>query len=491
MTKTAITPTREKNFAKWYQEVIAASDLAEHSISRGSMIIKPWGYGIWEQIQKILDKKIKALGHENVYFPALIPLSFFEKEAKHVEGFAKECAVVTHHRLQEKEGKLVPAGELEEPLIVRPTSEMIIGEALSRWTQSYRELPVLINQWANVFRWEMRTRLFLRTTEFLWQEGHTVHATKEEAVGHAQTMLFTYQDFAENVLAIPMIVGEKTQAERFPGADITYTLEAMMQDKKALQAGTSHFLGQNFARSSEIQFTDDEGERKYAWTTSWGVTTRLIGAMIMTHGDDDGLIVPPAVAPFQAVFLPIIHKEEDRKELLEFCRQIKEKIEEDHSAVSPRLLIDDSQLRGGEKKWKWVKKGIPLRIEVGKKEKETGVLTISRRAFGSMDKLQLSTEEFIRTFSAILQALHDHMLEKAKAFQEKYIFEVDSREEFEKQATKEGFVSACYVEDEKIEKEIKEKFSMTARVLLPAEKEGKCIFSGNPTKYRCLFAKAY
>ncbi|MFN4175230.1 MAG: aminoacyl--tRNA ligase-related protein, partial [Parachlamydiaceae bacterium] len=314
--KTAITPTRREDFPEWYQQVIKASKMAENSPVRGCMVIMPWGYGVWEHIQKILDKKIKETGHENAYFPLFIPLSYLEKEAKHVEGFAKECAVVTHHRLEEKEGKLVPTGELEEPLIVRPTSETIIGESFSRWIESWRDLPLLINQWANVVRWEMRPRIFLRTAEFLWQEGHTVHATEKEAREETLKMLEVYRSVVEDHLAIPVILGEKSEGERFPGADSTYTLEAMMQDRKALQGGTSHYLGQNFAKGSNIRFTNKEGELQYAYTTSWGVTTRLIGAMIMTHGDDDGLRLPPFVAPKQVIIIPVIPKPELEEAIL-------------------------------------------------------------------------------------------------------------------------------------------------------------------------------
>src|SRR3954464_8977227 len=300
--KTAITPTREDNYSEWYQQVIRAADLAETSPVRGCMVIKPWGYALWESMQRVLDQMFKDTGHQNAYFPLFIPLSFLQKEAAHVEGFAKECAVVTHHRLElNAEGKLVPTGELEEPLIVRPTSETIIGDAFARWVQSYRDLPLLINQWANVVRWEMRTRMFLRTTEFLWQEGHTAHATRQEAVEETMKMLGVYAEFAEKFMAIPVFQGEKTAGERFPGAVQTFCIEAMMQDRKALQAGTSHFLGQNFAKASGIQFTDANNQMAHAWTTSWGVSTRLVGGMIMTHADDDGMVCPPKMAPQQIV----------------------------------------------------------------------------------------------------------------------------------------------------------------------------------------------
>ena len=325
--RNAITPTRLEDYPEWYQQVIKAADLAEHSPVRGCMVIKPWGYALWENMQGILDKRFKETGHQNAYFPLFIPLSYMQKEAKHVEGFATECAVVTHHRLvKNEEGNLIPDGELEEPLVVRPTSEMIIGEMFSKWIESYRDLPLLINQWANVVRWEMRTRLFLRTTEFLWQEGHTAHATKEEALEETRKMLDIYVDFVENTLAIPVIKGEKTESERFPGADSTFTFEMMMQDGKALQGGTSHFLGQNFSKAANITFRDQEGEQVHAWTTSWGVTTRMIGGLIMCHGDDDGLILPPRIASAHVVIIPLTHKEESKEEVFAYCRALKDKL---------------------------------------------------------------------------------------------------------------------------------------------------------------------
>jgi prolyl-tRNA synthetase len=324
--KTAITPTRIEDYAEWYQSVIAGADLAENSPVRGCMVIKPWGYGIWEQLQQELDRRIKATGHVNAYFPLLIPLSFLAQEAEHIDGFAKECAVVTHHRLEtNSEGKLIPAGELEEPYVIRPTSETLIGAMYAKWVQSYRDLPILINQWANVMRWEMRTRLFLRTSEFLWQEGHTAHATEEEAVEETRKMLDVYADFSEQVLAMAVIRGEKPCWERFPGAVNTYSIEARMQDRKALQAGTSHFLGQNFSKTSKIQFLNKAGQLEYAWTTSWGVSTRLIGGLIMVHGDDNGLVIPPRVAPSHIVVLPIYRNEEEREAVLAYCEKLEKK----------------------------------------------------------------------------------------------------------------------------------------------------------------------
>ena len=326
--RTAISPTREEDYAQWYQEVIAAADLAQPSDVRGCMVIKPWGYAIWENMQRTLDQMFKDTGHQNAYFPLFIPLRFLEKEAEHVEGFAKECAVVTHHRLEPgPDGGLVPAGPLEEPYVVRPTSETIIGAMYARWVQSYRDLPILINQWANVVRWEMRTRMFLRTTEFLWQEGHTAHATQQEALEETRLMLDVYARFAEDYMAMPVIKGEKSAGERFPGAVSTLSIEAMMQDRKALQAGTSHFLGQNFARAQEIKFQDQNGQEVFAWTTSWGVSTRLIGAMLMTHSDDDGLVLPPRLAPEHVVILPIYRDDQQRATVLEYCESLQQATE--------------------------------------------------------------------------------------------------------------------------------------------------------------------
>jgi len=349
--KTAITPTRQQDYPEWYQQVIKGADLAENSPVRGCMVIKPWGYALWENMQRVLDKMFKDTGHQNAYFPLFIPMSFLEKEAQHVEGFAKECAVVTHHRLEsDGKGGLRPAGPLEEPLVVRPTSETIIGACYAKWIQSYRDLPILINQWANVVRWEMRTRLFLRTAEFLWQEGHTAHATAEEAMEETRKMLEVYADFAERFMAVPVIKGEKTAGERFPGAVITYSIEAMMQDRKALQAGTSHFLGQNFARAQEIKFQSQSGETEFAWTTSWGVSTRLIGALIMTHADDDGLVLPPRLAPSHVVIIPIYRDDAQRAEVLEYCQSLRgELVDQRLDDQHVRVDIDDRDLRGGEK----------------------------------------------------------------------------------------------------------------------------------------------
>ena len=370
--KHALSVTRAQDFSAWYQAVIAEADLAEDSGVRGCMVIRPWGFGIWERIQRLLDDRIKATGHENCYFPLFIPLSYFAKEAEHVEGFAKEMAVVTHHRLiSDGQGGLTPdpAAKLEEPLIVRPTSETVIGAAMSRWVQSWRDLPVLINQWANVVRWEMRTRMFLRTSEFLWQEGHTAHATKAEAVDETLKMLEVYRAFAEDQLAMPVTAGEKPAHERFPGADNTYSIEAMMQDGKALQAGTSHMLGQTFSKAQNIRFQDKEGELAHAWTTSWGVSTRLIGGVIMTHGDDDGLRLPPAIAPQQVVIVPMLRDAPEDEALLAYCQEIAGDLRKLSALGEPvRVLLDTKAIKASNKRWNWVKKGAPIIVEIGPRD---------------------------------------------------------------------------------------------------------------------------
>ncbi|MBP5232510.1 MAG: proline--tRNA ligase, partial [Planctomycetes bacterium] len=357
---TAITPTRADDYPEWYQQVVKAADLAENSDVRGCMVIKPWGYSLWENMRDGLDRMFRDTGHQNAYFPLFIPLSYLEKEAEHVDGFAKECAVVTQHRLKgDGNGHLVPDGELEEPLIVRPTSETIIGATYAKWVQSYRDLPILCNQWANVVRWEMRTRLFLRTAEFLWQEGHTVHETEREAWEETRRMLDVYKQFAEEYMAMSVITGEKTPGERFPGAVSTLCIEAMMQDRKALQAGTSHFLGQNFARASNIQFQSREGKIETAWTTSWGVSTRLIGGMIMTHADDNGMVMPPRLAPLHVVILPILRNDADAAKVMAYCEETAARLRAQSYAGAPlKVKIDARDLNSGEKGWQWIKKGV-------------------------------------------------------------------------------------------------------------------------------------
>ncbi|MCW5589878.1 MAG: proline--tRNA ligase [Legionellales bacterium] len=493
--KTAISPTRSEDYAEWYQQVIKAAELAENSSVRGCMVIKPWGYGLWEQIQQQLDQRFKALGHENIYCPLFIPLSHLQKEADHVEGFAKECAVVTHHRLQvNDEGKLIPASPLEEPLVVRPTSETIMGEVFANWVQSYRDLPILINQWANIVRWEMRTRLFLRTTEFLWQEGHTVHATREEAIQETLTMLNVYHEFVNDVMAIPVIKGEKSEAERFPGADNTYCIEAMMQDKKALQAGTSHFLGQNFAKAFQIRYLDQQGELQTAWTTSWGASTRLIGGLIMTHSDDDGLMLPPRIAPTHAVILPIIHDDADRQTILNFCDQVANELrEQSFYGRSIQIKVDTRDMRGGDKSWQWIKKGVPLRIEIGKKELEENKLSVKRRDQAHRDRLNLSVTELKNTITTILQDMQNTIYQRALNFRQQHTHIVESRDEFyEFFKHNNGFVLAHWCGDAAIEKQIQEELSVTIRCLpLEHDGPGQCIFTGKPSPQHAIFARAY
>lgn len=496
--QTAISPTREQNYPEWYQEVIKHADLAEHSPVRGCMVIKPFGYAIWENIQKVLDKAFKKTGVKNAYFPLFIPLSFLEKEAEHVEGFAKECAIVTHHRLEKgSDGKLVPAGELEEPLVVRPTSETIIGDSFSRWVTSYRDLPLLINQWCNVVRWEMRTRLFLRTAEFLWQEGHTAHASDKEAHEKALEMLKIYENFAQNYLAIPVIVGEKTPHERFPGAKFTYTIEMMMQDGKALQGGTSHHLGQNFAKASMIKFQNEQGVEEFAHTTSWGLTTRLIGAMIMTHGDDDGMVLPPKVASIHVVIIPILHGKGRDEEVLAKAKQIKEKLEAfSYHGLDLEIYIDDREKRGGDKAWEWIKKGVPLRVEIGPKDIDEGKVCVMKRTRGHKDKQFLNEGDFIASCMPLLDEIQNALYERAKARLEEHVYQVSSKEEFYKffeNPDQKGFIKGYWSEEPWIEEQIKKDLNVTIRCI-PLEqdaKEGICVISGKKALKQVIYAKAY
>ncbi len=502
-SKTAITPTRQENFADWYQEVIKRADLAEHSPVRGCMIIKPWGYAIWERIQGQLDQKIKATGHQNVYFPLLIPLSFLEKEAAHVEGFAKECAIVTHYRLEaDAQGKLIPSPEasLAEPLIIRPTSETIIGTAMASWVQSYHDLPVLINQWCNVMRWEMRTRLFLRTSEFLWQEGHTAHATEEEAIAETFTMLDVYEQLAQDYLAIPVVKGEKTPAERFPGAVNTYTIEAMMQDGKALQAGTSHFLGQNFSRAYQIQFSDPQQQLQYAWTTSWGLSTRIIGALIMTHSDDDGLVLPPRIAPAQIILIPVAMQEQDWAEVLGFCEQLAADLQSLYYAKELlRVTIDKSRRRAGEKFWGAVKKGIPLRVEIGRREIEAGQLTVSRRDQAAKEKIQWSRAELIAKAPLLLEEIQNALYQRVVTFRQQHTHEITSIAELQALFQKEtavGFAIGFFDPNVESHPEVMQTLKhlkLTTRCMpFSSDKTvGKCLFSGNQTDKKVIFARAY
>ncbi|NGX59945.1 MAG: Proline--tRNA ligase [Chlamydiae bacterium] len=504
MSQTAISPTREENYPEWYQQVVRASDLAENAPVRGCMVIKPWGWKIWENIQRYLDKKFKEVGSENAYFPLFIPVSFFEKEAKHVEGFAKECAVVTHHRLElNKEGKLVPKSPLEEPLVVRPTSETIIGESFAKWITSYRDLPLKINQWANVVRWEMRPRIFLRTAEFLWQEGHTVHATSEEALEMTLQMLDIYKNFGHEILAIPFITGEKTESERFPGAVKTYTNEAMMQDKKALQGCTSHFLGQNFSKASNIRFRTATGEEEFGWTTSWGATTRLIGALIMTHSDDDGLILPPRIASAHMVILPVIHKEESRAAVLSYCHKLSEELkDQSYHGQNLEVIVDERDMRGGEKTWNWIKKGIPIRLEVGPRDIAEEKVCLMRRDEDPKKKHFIPRKEFIQNATAILDEIQKRIYERAVAFRDANIIKIDDKDEFyafftpknpEKPEIHGGFAHTHWCGDPKIEEQVQKDLSVTIRCI-PNEMEkepGTCPFTGKPSAQRVLFAKAY
>ncbi len=501
--KNAISPSREDDYPEWYQQVVRAADLAEISPVRGCMVIKPWGWAIWENMQRVLDGMFKETGHENAYFPLFIPMSYLEKEAEHVEGFAKECAVVTHHRLEpspDGEG-LVPAGPLEEPLVVRPTSETIIGVMYAKWIQSYRDLPILINQWANVVRWEMRTRMFLRTTEFLWQEGHTAHATEQEALDETRLMLDVYAEFAEKYMAMPVIKGEKTAEERFPGAVQTLSIEAMMQDRKALQAGTSHFLGQNFSRAQDMSFQNQEGEEEFCWTTSWGVSTRLVGALIMTHSDDDGLVLPPRLAPKHVVILPICRTDEDRAAVLPYCESLKQELAQqafDDGQV--KVMIDDRDLRGGEKNWYHIKRGVPLRVEVGPKDIAKNGVFVGRRDTG--EKTPWSRDEFVANIGKTLEDIQANLFARAMKLREDHTREIDNLDDFQAYFTPAnakkpeihgGFASCYFVEDDSVQ-ELLKRLKVTIRCVPLAaddEAEGTCIFTGQPTRQRGIFAKAY
>ncbi|MBL7662211.1 proline--tRNA ligase [bacterium] len=501
--ESAISPKRHEDYPEWYQQVIRAADLAEVSPVRGCMVIKPWGYGIWENMQRILDRRFKETGHENAYFPIFIPLSFLEKEAAHVEGFAKECAVVTHHRLEMKDGKLIPTSELEEPLIVRPTSETIIGDSFAKWIRSYRDLPLLINQWANVVRWEMRTRLFLRTAEFLWQEGHTAHATEEDAREETLKILNIYQSFMQDVLALPVITGKKPDHERFPGAVDSYTCEAMMQDRKALQAGTSHYLGQNFAKASGIQFASEAGTQEYVHTTSWGVSTRMIGGVIMQHGDDDGLRLPPRVAPKHVVILPVIPKAESEAKVLEYAAKVEAALHGVSYAGDPLVsFVDRRDIRGGEKNWQWIKKGIPLRVEVGPRDADKNAAVIYRRDKGIKEKIEVSLEAMPELLPKLLTEIQATLYEQAQNHLATNLrTDINNFADFKayftaKQAAKPeihgGFVRAKWSEDP-ASTALLDDLKVTVRCL-PLDQtgsEGKCVLTGKPATTEAIFAKAY
>ncbi|MCD4651929.1 MAG: proline--tRNA ligase [Candidatus Cloacimonetes bacterium] len=500
--RTAITPTRAEDYPQWYLNVIKAADLAENSEVRGCMVIKPWGYTIWENIQRELDEMFKDTGHVNAYFPLFIPKEYFEKEAQHVEGFAKECAIVTHTRLEDDgKGGLKVAGELTEPYIVRPTSETIIGASFAKWVNSYRDLPLLINQWANVVRWELRTRLFLRTTEFLWQEGHTVHATSEEAFEETYKMLGVYAEFAEKFLAIPVIKGEKTEGERFPGALNTFCIEAMMQDRKSLQSGTSHFLGQNFSRASNIRYLSKDGVEELAWTTSWGVSTRLVGALIMSHSDDDGLVLPPRVASAHIAIIPIYRNEEEHQQVLEYIAKITDALDNlRYHERKIRYRVDDRDLTGSDRSWQWIKKGMPIRLEIGPRDIAKNAVFMGRR--DSQNKTALGWKDFTEKVCDILDEIQTNIYNKALAYREEHTRIINSKEKFYKfftpknQAKPEihgGFVYAHWNGDSAIEAQIKEDLKV-AIICIPLEGDkepGRCIFTGEPSPRRVIFAKKY
>ncbi|MDR9397525.1 MAG: proline--tRNA ligase [Salibacter sp.] len=484
--------TREKDYSKWYNELVVRADLAESSDVRGCMVIKPHGYAIWENMQSQLDKMFKQTGHSNAYFPLFIPKSYLSKEADHVEGFAKEAAVVTHYRLKnDEDGKGIvvdPEAKLEEELIVRPTSETIIWNSYRKWIQSYRDLPIKLNQWANVVRWEMRTRLFLRTSEFLWQEGHTAHATKDEAIEEAEQMLEVYAKFAEKYMAMPVVKGVKSESERFAGALETYCIEALMQDGKALQAGTSHFLGQNFAKAFDVKYASKEGKEEYVWATSWGVSTRLMGALIMTHSDDNGLVIPPKLAPIHVAIVPIYKNEEQFEAISKKAKEIKEKLEDKGFIV--RFDDRDTHKPG----WKFAEyefKGIPTRIAIGPKDMEKGTVELARR--DTLEKQFVPMDEVADIIPGLLDEIQENLFDRAKKFRDENTTEVDNWEDFKNAIKKGGFVSAHWDGTTETENKIKETTKATIRCipLNNKQEDGKCVFSGNPSKERVLFAKAY
>tara|TARA_R110000772_G_scaffold37859_12_gene89703 strand:+ start:3361 stop:4896 length:1536 start_codon:yes stop_codon:yes gene_type:complete len=509
--KNALSVTREADFSAWYQQLIAEADLAEESGVRGCMVMRPWGYGIWERVQFLMDQRIKASGHENCYFPLFIPLSYFSKEAEHVEGFAKEMAVVTHHRLmKDSAGGLVvdPEAKLEEPLVVRPTSETVIGTAFSRWVQSWRDLPVMINQWANVVRWEMRTRMFLRTSEFLWQEGHTAHATRDEAMEETLDILEMYRSFTEEVLAMPVVAGEKPENERFPGADATYSIEAMMQDGKALQAGTSHFLGQTFSKAQNIRFQDKEGQFQFAYTTSWGTSTRLIGGVIMTHGDDDGLRVPPLIAPHQVVIIPMLRDKPEDEEVLDFCNALTKQIAGLRAFdESVRVKLDKTGAKASNKRWAWVKKGAPLILEIGPRDVTEGNISVLRRDAlykdnGKLDSQILAKDAFADQVPALLEEIQSKLHGEAKQRLDSNITRgltdfADVQKFYKENKKYPGWLEVQWCratgeELDQIEERLK-KLKLTFRNV-PQEAaavDGNCIFTGKPAVERILIGKAY
>ena len=507
LIKHALTARRATDFAAWYQELIAEADLAEESGVRGCMVIKPWGYGIWERIQKLMDAEIKLAGVENCYFPLFIPLSYFEKEADHVDGFAKEMAVVTHHRLIQKDGKLVPDPEakLEEPLVVRPTSETVIGAAMSRWIQSWRDLPMLTNQWANVVRWEMRTRMFLRTSEFLWQEGHTAHADKADAMAETLRALEMYRAFAEGPLAMPVVAGEKPENERFPGADATYSIEAMMQDGKALQAGTSHYLGTTFAEAANIRYQDKGGNHSLCHTTSWGVSTRLIGGVIMTHGDDDGLRCPPQIAPHQVVIVPMLRDNDEDEAILDYCRSLATELRGLSAFGEPvRVLFDTKAIKASNKRWAWVKKGAPVIVEVGPRDVAGGNVAMLRRDQlykddGKLNSAFIPRGDFVGQAEALLEEIQTGLFAEAKVRLDSNIRRdvTDLQLHFKGDDKFVGWVEVQWARPtgaalDKIVEQLKAlKITMRNTPIDAAPVDGACFFTGEPAVERILIGRTY
>ena len=484
--------TRAEDYSKWYNELVVKADLAENSGVRGCMVIKPYGYAIWEKMQAELDRMFKETGHENAYFPLFIPKSYFSKEASHVDGFAKECAVVTHYRLKnDEDGSIIvdPEAKLEEELIVRPTSETIIWDTYRKWIQSYRDLPIKVNQWANVVRWEMRTRLFLRTAEFLWQEGHTAHATKDEAIAEAEQMMRVYADFAEHFMALPVVRGTKTESERFAGALETYCIEALMQDGKALQAGTSHFLGQNFAKAFDVKFATKEGGQEHVWATSWGVSTRLMGALVMTHSDDNGLVLPPKLAPIQVVIVPIYRGEEQLDSISQVAKELKRELQ----LLGISVKFDDRDThKPGWKFNEYELKGVPLRIAIGPRDLEKRTVELARR--DTLTKETVSKDDIVSRVQDLLVEMQKALFDKAKSFRDTHITEVETYDEFKDiLENKTGFVSAFWDGTKETEERIKTETKATIRCipLNVKEEEGLCVYSGKPAKMRVLFAKAY
>jgi prolyl-tRNA synthetase len=497
--KTGISPTRAEDFPQWFQSVVRDAEVAELDHVRGAMVIRPWGYGIWELMQRGLDDGIKATGAVNAYFPLLIPLSYFEEEAKHVEGFAKEMAVVTHHRLEQgDDGSLHPAAELPEPLIVRPTSETIIGRSFAKWINSYRDLPLMINQWCNIVRWELRPRVLLRTTEFLWQEGHTAHATEEEALEETRRMLVVYREFAESELAIPVIAGEKPESERFPGAEITLSIEAMMQDGKALQSGTSHYLGQNFSGAMKMEFTDEDGGKKLCYTTSWGLSTRMMGAVVMTHGDDNGLRVPPRVAPQQVQIVPITR--DDPAPVLEAAAGLKAELGERSWMEAPiRANVDSRDRKPAEKRWEWIRKGVPVVIEIGERDIDQGVVTVTRRDDDALTRDAVPRDDVAEVVAGALGEIQQGYFDQAsKRLLERTRDDITTIDQFRDFFSSDdtdsgGFVKAPWSEDPETEK-IMGELGVSVRCI-PFDEElppdARCVITGGPAKVVAIFAKAY